>query len=484
MRKTLSIFIAFSFLMVTIVPPVANAQTSLQDNVKKIQELTAQIQALQEQIKMLQQQQAQLQVSTNQAIVEIVQGLREGSEGDQVTLLQTLLALDASIYPEGKISGFFGPLTRRALQRYQSRLGLEAVGFVGPRTREALNRIIREQFKAIKDLENDVDDDVKDAIEDAFGSIVLPPRPTDPCAIPNIPFSSSTPFIQKDGKFKIVQTGNVFIYQDGKRKIIITPNTYHEKDGKKELLITPGMHIEKDGKSKLLIPCNGTTTPPTPALGSDSTAPVISSIHADASRQSATITWKTDEGATGKVYYGSTSPLNLGSASSTMETQWWWFNNLNTNHSVQLIGLSASTTYYFVIESKDKKGNVATSTEQSFTTNMIADTTAPTVTAISVSGIGTSTATIGWTTNENAGSKIYYGTSTPLNTGSALIKIDSTLLTNHSLTLSALAPNTTHYFKVESADAAGNTTLSSEAAFTTSALPLADSIVLRRSSQP
>ena len=94
------------------------------------------------------------------------------------------------------------------------------------------------------------------------------------------------------------------------------------------------------------------------------------------------------------------------------------------------------------------------------------------MTAISISNVGTSTATILWTTNENANSKIYFATTTPLNTGTALTTSDSAMVTSHSVTLTGLTPGTAHYFKVESKDAANNATLSSETSFTTAALPI------------
>src|SRR3989344_8129449 len=118
MQKFAASLLGFLLIISTALPAVASAQTSLEANLTLIQNLTNQIKALQEQIKALQAQQVQLQTSANQAIVEIIQGLREGSEGDQVTLLQTLLAADAALYPEGRITGYFGPLTRRALQRF------------------------------------------------------------------------------------------------------------------------------------------------------------------------------------------------------------------------------------------------------------------------------------------------------------------------------------------------------------------------------
>lgn len=463
-KKSASAFIVAGIFASSVMPGFASAESSLEANLKLITDLTNQIKALQQQILGLQTQQKQLQATTSQTVLEIMQNLKEGSEGEQVALLQTLLAADAAIYPEGKITGFFGPATRRALQRFQRENGLEQVGFVGPRTRALLNEWMKKQYRSISDLEKEIDDDVAEEIEDAIASITLPQLPSDPCGIPGLP--SGGPIHIRDGKTKLIQTGNVFIYQDGKHKIIITPNTYHEKDGKKQLVITPGMRIMKDGKSKVIVPCNGngsgTTTPPVV----DTTAPVISSINSSVTHQGAVVSWITNEPANSKVYYGTTTPLNTNSAQVVTKSIF------ETGHSLSLTGLSSSTQYYFVIETKDKKGNTATSSQQTFTTSAAPDTTAPQVTAISVTNIGTSTATITWTTNEASNSKVYYSLITPLNTGTAATKSDGGMVTSHSVTLTGLTPNAQHFFKVESKDASNNTTLSSETSFTTSALPV------------
>ncbi len=65
-----------------------------------------------------------------------------GARGTQVTYLQQALALDPKIYPEGLVTGYFGPLTQRAVVNFQIAYGLPAVGRVGPMTRAALNGVI------------------------------------------------------------------------------------------------------------------------------------------------------------------------------------------------------------------------------------------------------------------------------------------------------------------------------------------------------
>ena len=55
--------------------------------------------------------------------------------------MQQALAQDKDIYPEGKVTGYYGALTRNAIKRFQKKYGIEPVGYVGPQTRKKLNEI-------------------------------------------------------------------------------------------------------------------------------------------------------------------------------------------------------------------------------------------------------------------------------------------------------------------------------------------------------
>ena len=76
--------------------------------------------------------------------------LKYGDSGDAVRLLQTWLAKDSEVYPEGTISGWFGPLTKAAVIRFQEKYTEETLapwglvkgtGFVGSSTRAKLNTL-------------------------------------------------------------------------------------------------------------------------------------------------------------------------------------------------------------------------------------------------------------------------------------------------------------------------------------------------------
>ena len=65
--------------------------------------------------------------------------LQLGMSGSDVSALQTFLAADASLYPEGLVTGYFGSLTKAAVARFQTRNGISAVGRVGPQTLPVIN---------------------------------------------------------------------------------------------------------------------------------------------------------------------------------------------------------------------------------------------------------------------------------------------------------------------------------------------------------
>ena len=200
---------------------------------------------------------------------------------------------------------------------------------------------------------------------------------------------------------------------------------------------------------------NNTTSTP------DVTAPAILNISSSVSTNTADIAWETDEASDSLVWYSTTTPLIVSS-----DTLFVNLSNLVTTHSISLLNLNSSTTYYFIVSSLDSSGNKATSTEYSFTT-LTPDTTAPIISNIS-SSASTNTTDIIWETNEESDSIVWYSTTTPLIVSSDTLFVDSSnLITNHTIPLSGLSATTTYYFIVGSADASDNKATSTELSFTT-----------------
>lgn len=73
---------------------------------------------------------------------EITSSLSAGSTGADVTTLQTYLASDSTLYPEGLITGYYGSLTQAAVVRFQARYGISQTGTVGPITRAKLHSLM------------------------------------------------------------------------------------------------------------------------------------------------------------------------------------------------------------------------------------------------------------------------------------------------------------------------------------------------------
>ena len=295
-----------------LAPALAFAQTP-----SNISSLLAQIQSLQAQIAALQAEQKVLVEQRTEAVATLAKALREGSSGDDVSVLQALLAADPSIYPEGLITGFYGPKTAAAVKRFQKLQGIDQVGHVGPKTLKALNRLLEDHpiaFASSTSTPNRDDDDDDDSDED---------RGKKPCAI--------------------VPPGH-----------LIAPGWLKKHDGVRPVVpecqkLPPGI------KDKW----HATTTPPV----ADTMAPVISLASVSSiATTSASVSWNTNEAATGKVYYATSSPVTLATATNVSH------DTLTLSHMLSLTGLTASTTYYYVLESKDAANNVATTSAQSFVT--------------------------------------------------------------------------------------------------------------------
>lgn len=192
----------------------------------------------------------------------------------------------------------------------------------------------------------------------------------------------------------------------------------------------------------------------TTAAAPDTTPPVISSVQStNITTSGVTITWTTDEPATSRVEYGTTTSYGAFSALDS---------SLVTSHSVNLSGLAVSTPYHFRVISADAANNTATSGDFTFTT--AADTAPPLISAVTATNLAATTATVAWTTNEPATSRVEYGLTASYG---ALTALDSSLVTSHTVNLSGLTASTTYHYRVISTDAANNTATSGDFTFIT-----------------
>ncbi|MDR1726319.1 MAG: fibronectin type III domain-containing protein, partial [Acidobacteriota bacterium] len=165
----------------------------------------------------------------------------------------------------------------------------------------------------------------------------------------------------------------------------------------------------------------------------DGTPPVIGAgpTVSNVSKPSATIAWVTNESATSLVKYwrDGETVANANEASAP---------GLTPGHIVTLSGLSSGTKYFYQVFSKDADDNEASSAVLSFTTVPASDTTPPTVSSVTATGISDSQATISWTTDEPATTQVDYWTA---GNTTHIPATGGGLSTAHALTLTGLSAN-------------------------------------------
>ena len=155
MKKIITLFVlsVFSFGLffglarAETTTSTSTAQELINQLKQQVQALIAQIEQLQAQVQSMKQIRAEVKTETKEVkktSLALMRQLRIGMSGEDVLLLQEFLATDLEIYPEGLKTGYFGPLTKRAVERFQKKMGVEQVGQVGPKTVAKINELLEE----------------------------------------------------------------------------------------------------------------------------------------------------------------------------------------------------------------------------------------------------------------------------------------------------------------------------------------------------
>ena len=324
MKKVINVFIGL--LMVTtimFVPLPTEAEETTLSLQELIQTMQNQIEALKAEVLSLQTQlQTQLQTlqgakgDVKEATKEVKTTLKlsrqlwKSATGDDVALLQGVLATDSDVYPEGLITGYFGPLTERAVKKFQQKMGVEEVGRIGPKTLTKINELL--------------EDGAGSSGEIPPGLLIAPGIAKKIEYIHVFPTSQEFPFgIQKK--------------LDGWVEEEVAEEEEEEEEIEEE--------IEEE-------------------VEEEETPPVISDVTATSTTATTTnITWSTDKDADSVVWYDVITPLTILTSTANVNSS-----DLTSWHDLLLNDLTASTTYYYLITSTDEEDNKATSTEGSFTT--------------------------------------------------------------------------------------------------------------------
>ncbi len=284
------VIIALSVFVLAGTVGVASAQTTTSTASTTLDALLRQLRTQQDQVKQT---------------LALIGDLREGMTSEEVKALQELLAADPSVYPEGIISGFFGPLTKNAVKRFQAKNGIDQLGIVGPKTRQKLN-----------ELAGDSDFQCK-----AWGRLIAP------------------------GQRKKV----------GMREIDLS-HCNKVPEGIFKKLTGDWWKGGNNGTS--------TTATSTTASSTDTAKPKLSRISViEITDEEATVKWVTNELAKSEVRYGVEENVLT---STTTETE--MSSTLVKRHAIELEDLEENTKYFYVVISTDKAGNVATSSVRDFTT--------------------------------------------------------------------------------------------------------------------
>jgi hypothetical protein len=214
--------------------------------------------------------------------------------------------------------------------------------------------------------------------------------------------------------------------------------------------------------------CGHQFTTATEVLQADTNPPTISSVTITSiNTTSATITWTMDELANGYVEYGLSEDYGLTTETNT---------DYAPTDSKTLSNLLPNTEYHYRITSQDEIGNIASTPDETFMTEALAQplpgslpstettittpsetvtiggTVPPIMVSLLISGVETSSlgetsATVAWMTDLPSDSQVEYGDS--INLGGETV-INSALTTNHSVSISGLTPDTNYIFRVKS----------------------------------
>ena len=187
----------------------------------------------------------------------------------------------------------------------------------------------------------------------------------------------------------------------------------------------------------------------------DATAPSISGVSTKSiTGESVTITWNTDENANSLVSYmqeNATVYMMAGDTEVNKTTD-----NYATSHSVIINNLVSNIKYVFSVFSIDVSGNIAQSSESSFTTK-----DASSISDINVVSKAMGQASITWKTNSKTSSIVDYG----LTTAYGKTKEDNSQTEEHEITLTELTPGETYHFRVRGEDEDKNIFASSDVTF-------------------
>lgn len=163
MKNTLILFLIIIILGFTPIAHSTAQDTTVEDLQALIDKLLLEAEALQARVESLKMEKKESETSEDkkdivtekQAVksqITFTRTLRRGLSGKDVEGVQAYLAQFPDIYPEGLVTGYFGILTEKAIQRFQKKNDIVSSGTpastgygqAGPKTRSKINELITE----------------------------------------------------------------------------------------------------------------------------------------------------------------------------------------------------------------------------------------------------------------------------------------------------------------------------------------------------
>lgn len=425
---------SFIIILGTIaLPPASVFAQDAATTVPFVLDPQAVIKELQEQIKQLQEQVASLkgELEVVKTELAITKTLRRGDTGDEVRKLQELLKSDPEIYPEGLVTGYFGPLTERAVKRFQEKhsqdilspLGLfGGTGIVGENTIAILNKLAATPA-------------VPATSAQPFPGEGIPAIPAKP-AIPAIP-AQQVPIAGATSTEPIVPLPTQTLPPPPPPPPPVVPTT------------TATTTVTTDTTATTTAETATTTTPTT-------TSPI-------------TVVWPNGGETLQYNLNYSIGYQSIGVSSVGLKlfkgSQIVWQTSSPTTVGTQLsMGLSGTVDSSAVGSGSDYKVRVFNWDNQdvydesdNYFALTSADITPPVVSNVLASSITATSAVITWTTDEPGTGKVNYGpTSDTARLNWRITPQDTSYSTSHSFTLTNLSANTLYTYRVYSVDASGN----------------------------
>ncbi len=211
--------------------------------------------------------------------------------------------------------------------------------------------------------------------------------------------------------------------------------TYHYKVESSDAAGNPASSVDVD----YTFTTTDVTAPTTPVVSDDGASTTdLTQLHAS---------WTSSDAESGVTEY----QYAIGTTSGGTDVVDWTSVGTDTEVTKTGLSLSAGTTYYFAVKAKNGQGLWSVvGTSDGIIAQETTDVTPPVISTVSATSIAATGATITWTTDEAASSKVEYGLTTSYGSSTTL---DPALVTGHSVNLTGLSSFKTYHYKVDSVDA-------------------------------